>query len=124
MAVAVVALGDGTNHMPVVHVDDLADAYVQALDRATAGTILNVVGGSVTGKDLARSISFGIGQGGTVVPLAPDEAQRVLGPAALALTMDLSVSGLRMAHMLGWTPSAPSLLYEILHGSLRPMAAT
>ncbi len=36
-------IGDGENVWPLVHRDDLADAYLRALTMAPAGTLLNIV---------------------------------------------------------------------------------
>jgi nucleoside-diphosphate-sugar epimerase len=111
--------GEGTNILPVVHVADLADAYRRALGSAPARTILNVVGGSITGKDLALGISHATGQGGATVSLSQDKVHAVLGGSAAVVALDLKVSSFRATHMLSWTPREPSLLYELLHGSLR-----
>ncbi len=76
-----VYIGDGANSMPTVHVDDIANAYVQALERAVAGMILNAVGGAVTGKDFARSIGYAIGQGGAALSLPQYAAGRAAAKA-------------------------------------------
>jgi nucleoside-diphosphate-sugar epimerase len=110
--------GAGANLVPVVHVDDLAAAYTLALTRAPAGTVLNVAATSVTGRDLARAVSFAAGLGGEIKVRAPADIVAALGPLAGPFMMDLRLSNFAVTHVLGWTPTAPSLLYELLYGTL------
>lgn len=114
-----VHIGPGANVVPLVHVDDLAAAYQLALEKAPAGTALNIIGNYLTGKDIARAISHATGLGGKTVSLTMDEAKEALGPLAPATAMDLKISTARAVHMLGWSPTGPSLVYELIHGSLR-----
>jgi len=111
--------GDGANLVPVVHVEDLAAAYALALTKAPAGTVLNVVSTSVTGRDLARAISYAAGLGGEIVLRTPAEVLSALGPLGGPFLMDLRLSNFAVTHLLEWTPSAPSLLYELLYGTLK-----
>ena len=41
-----------------------------------------------------------------------------LGPLGGALMMDLRLSNFLITQLLGWTPCGPSVLYELLHGTL------
>jgi nucleoside-diphosphate-sugar epimerase len=110
--------GAGANLVPVVHVADLAAAYTLALTGAPAGTVLNVAATAVMGRDLARAISFAAGLEGELAERTPAEFVSALGPPGSALLMDLRLSNFAVTEQLGWTPSAPSLLYELLHGTL------
>jgi nucleoside-diphosphate-sugar epimerase len=110
--------GAGANLVPVVHVEDLAAAYVLALTKAPAGTVLNVAATSVTGHDLGRAISYAAGLGGEIAVRTPADIVKALGPLGGPFIMDLRLSNFRATHLLGWTPSAPSLLYELLYGTL------
>ena len=52
----------GTNHWTLVHVDDLAELYALALERAPAGTLVNgVVGPPLRVKDMAEAAAAGAG---------------------------------------------------------------
>jgi nucleoside-diphosphate-sugar epimerase len=110
--------GPGANLVPVVHVEDLAAAYVLALTRAPAGTVLNVAATSVTGRDLGRAISYAAGLQGEIAVRTPADVVAALGPLGGPFIMDLRLSNFQVTHLLGWTPSAPSLLYELLYGTL------
>ena len=48
----------------------------------------------------------------------PADFMSALGPLGGALMMDLRLSNFAVTRQLGWTPSAPSVLYELLHGTL------
>jgi nucleoside-diphosphate-sugar epimerase len=111
-------VGAGANLMPVVHVDDRAAAYALALTRAPAGTVLNVVATSVVGRDLARAISVAAGLGGGIAVRSPVDVVSALGGLGGAYMLDLRLSSFAVSQLLGWTPTAPSLLHELLYGSL------
>ncbi len=113
-----VLAGTGANLIPTVHVDDLAAAYALALTKAPAGTVLNVAATPVMGWDLARAISYAAGLGGRTVVRSPADVLSALGPLGGPYMMDLRLSNFSVTQLLGWAPSAPSVLYELLHGTL------
>jgi|SRR5579859_1293711 len=118
-----ICVGAGENLVPVVHVDDLAAVYALALEHASPGMVFNAAAAGISGKDLARGVSYAAGLDGKIVSLPLAEAVAALGGPAAALAGDLRLSGLRTALVLGWTPAGPSLLYELIHGSLsQPIA--
>ena len=112
-------IGDGGGLFPVVHVDDLADAYLRALERGRAGSLFNIVGRTHSAREIAEAVSHAAGGGGATVSLSLDEARDAWGPLAGVLVGFPPVSALRATVELGWTPREPSLLYELVHGSLR-----
>jgi nucleoside-diphosphate-sugar epimerase len=110
-------VGDGRQRWAFVHVDDLADLYVLALD-APAGTVLNAAAGpSLPVREVAEAAAEANGARAEAWPL--EEARAVLGPYADALALDQQVSAER-ARSLGWTPSRPSVLDELRGGSYAP----
>jgi nucleoside-diphosphate-sugar epimerase len=107
-------VGDGTQRWPFVHVDDLADLYVLALD-APAGTLLNAAAGpSLPVREVAEAAAQANGATAEAWPL--EEARAVLGAYADALALDQQVAAERAAG-LGWRPSRPSVLDELRTGS-------
>ena len=110
-------VGTGENRWPLVHVEDLAELYVRAVERAPAGTLLVAVGGAVRVSDIARAASEGAGTGGKVVAWPLAEARQVLGPYADALALDQQASSRRAEELLGWKPFRPGILDEMRHGS-------
>lgn len=112
-------VGDGRNHWPAVHVDDLAAAYLCALERAVsgndqvAGQIFNVVTeDAVAVCDIGEAIRGSTGTDRVEVwPL--DDARQALGPFADALALDQAVSGEHARRVLAWNPEGPGLLADL-----------
>ncbi len=105
-------LGDGGYRRPFVHVADLADLYVLALDRAPGGTTFNAtVGPAVSFRDMCREVARGRGRAESW-PVA--EARVELGDTAVDDTLiDQDISGARAMRELGWRPTRPSVLEDI-----------
>jgi nucleoside-diphosphate-sugar epimerase len=111
-------VGTGKNRWPFVHVDDLADLYLLALEQAPAGSVLlGVAGPSRAVSDVAAAASRGAGAGGRTVAWPLEEARQKLGPYADALVLDQQASGRRAQELLGWQPHRPDVLEDIERGS-------
>jgi len=111
-------VGTGQNRWPFVHVDDLADLYLLALERAPAGSLLlGVSGPSHSVRDVAAAASRGAGAGGRTTAWPLEEARKTLGPYADALVLDQQATGRRAQEMLGWQPRRPDVLQDIERGS-------
>ena len=113
-------VGDGANRWACVHRDDLADLYVAALERATAGqpaVYHGAADGSVTTRSLAEAASRGTGTGGDVVLVSVEEARATLGPLADALAVDQALDASWTGDTLGWKPSRIGPLEDLEHGS-------
>jgi nucleoside-diphosphate-sugar epimerase len=111
-------IGTGENRWPFVHVEDLADLYLLALENAPGGTLLlGVSGPSYRVRDVAEAASRGAGAEGRTVSWSLEEARKKLGPYADALALDQQASGKRAETLLGWRPHRPSVLEEMERGS-------
>jgi nucleoside-diphosphate-sugar epimerase len=111
-------IGDGQNRWPVVHVEDLADLYVLAVEKAPAGTLLHAADGSaVRLKEIAEAASFGADAGGHIISLPFEQASAKLGPLAEALVLDQVVTSEKARQMLGWNPHAVGILEDLRYGS-------
>ncbi len=111
-------VGTGENRWPFVHVDDLADLYLLALQSAPAGSLLLAVSGpSHSVRDVAAAASRGAGAGGRTVAWPLEEARKTLGPYADALVLDQQATGRRAEQTLGWKPRRPGVLEDLEHGS-------
>jgi nucleoside-diphosphate-sugar epimerase len=111
-------VGTGKNLWPLVHVDDLADLYLLALEKAPAGTLLlGVSGPSRRVSEIAAAASRGAGAGGRTVATPLEEARKKLGAYADALVLDQQASGRRAQELLGWKPRRPDVLEDIERGS-------
>jgi nucleoside-diphosphate-sugar epimerase len=102
-------VGSGENRWPCVHVDDLADFYVLALQAPAGGLYFASAGPSVAVKDIARAAAGG----GTVEAVALDRARESLGPLADALALDQLISSAKARRELGWSPKAKSVVEEL-----------
>ena len=111
-------VGTGKNRWPLVHVDDLADLYLLALEKAPPGTLLlGVSGPSRPVSEIATAASRGAGAGGRTLATPLEEARKKLGAYADALVLDQQASGKRAQELLGWRPHRPDVLGEIERGS-------
>jgi nucleoside-diphosphate-sugar epimerase len=111
-------VGTGENRWQLVHVDDLADLYLLALERAPAGTVLLAgAGDAIPVKRLAVAASRGAGTGGRTTSWPLEEARKSLGVYADALALDQQASSARARELLGWRPHRPGPLEELEHGS-------
>jgi nucleoside-diphosphate-sugar epimerase len=111
-------VGNGTNRWSTVHVDDLADLFVRALDRAEPGTTFNAAGGpAVEWRTIAEAISRAAGAGGKTASCPVAEARAVFGPYAEGFLENQQLSSARATEILGWQPRRASVLEDIEHGS-------
>ncbi|HEV2084805.1 MAG TPA: NAD-dependent epimerase/dehydratase family protein [Gemmatimonadales bacterium] len=111
-------VGTGKNRWPLVHLDDLADLYLLALEKAPPGTLLlGVSGPSRLVSEIAAAASRGAGAGGRTVATPLEEARKKLGAYADALVLDQQASGRRAQELLGWKPRRPDVLEDIERGS-------
>jgi nucleoside-diphosphate-sugar epimerase len=111
-------VGTGQNRWPFVHVDDLADLYLLALENASPGSLLlGVSGPSHPVRDVAAAASRGAGAGGRTTAWPLEEARKSLGPYADALVLDQQATGRRAEETLGWKPRGPGVLEDMERGS-------
>ncbi|GAA3158919.1 NAD-dependent epimerase/dehydratase family protein [Planomonospora alba] len=107
---------------PTVHIDDLADLFALAVEKADAGAVLHGVGEeAVPLSAVAEAAARAAGLGGTGAQAWPvEEAAGDLGPAfAEALALGQAVSAARTREALGWHPHRPGVVAELAEGSYR-----
>jgi nucleoside-diphosphate-sugar epimerase len=93
-------VGEGANHWPLVHVDDLAELYVRLVERAPAGSIYNATDASQhTQKEIAEAASKAAGKDGKVQAQPLDG-----GPLHEALALDQRLSSEKARNDLDWRP--------------------
>jgi nucleoside-diphosphate-sugar epimerase len=114
-------VGSGTNRWSTVHVDDLADLFVGAIDRAEPGTTFNAAAGpTIQWREIAEAIGRAAGAGGKVASWPVEEARSVFGPYAAGFLENQQLSPARARERLGWQPVRASVLEDIEHGSYAP----
>jgi nucleoside-diphosphate-sugar epimerase len=111
--------GAGLNRYANVYLDDVAEAYLLALQSAEPGSVYNLGAAECDFKTIAEAI-------GTVLdlPARPftdtDEAVRVLGPIwAMGMASNSRVDSSKARTELGWDPKGPALVDELTAGSYR-----
>jgi nucleoside-diphosphate-sugar epimerase len=111
-------VGDGENRWPFVDVDDLAQLYVLALEKAPPGSLYHAAHGpSYRVREVAEAASIGAGAKGKVQATPLDEARKTMHAFADALVLDQQVSGEKAKKELGWSPRAGSVLDDLKTGS-------
>ena len=115
---AVTILGTGDQHWATVHVDDLADLYIAALEKAKHGSVyLGVSGHNPTVRELGEAAARVRGMGGRVYAEGDAATIDRLKAFGEALLLDQQADGGRARSELAWTPTRPTLLEEIESGS-------
>lgn len=113
-------IGPGENRWANVHIDDVVDLYVRALDRGAAGALYYAENGEEALKTIAEAISRMLGFGGRAREWLPEEAEAAQGVKAhTSFGSNSRVRARRSREELGWQPTGPSLLYEIESGWYR-----
>ncbi|MEM9542128.1 MAG: SDR family oxidoreductase [Cyanobacteria bacterium P01_E01_bin.42] len=111
-------IGEGNNVCSVVHVDDLADLYLSALENSPSGTLFNAASEE---EPTMLDIAFAIGRAmnftnpPSVWPV--EEASAALGPFADGMASNKRISAARAKNILGWKPHRTGLIEDIEHGS-------
>lgn len=106
-------VGDGTNCWATVHVDDVAEAYVLAAERAPGGEALNISDGTNPRVgEMVAAVAAAAGIPGRIAELAPDEAAEKFGPLAEGLDAHQKIANARAKAALGWHPRHASFVSE------------
>jgi nucleoside-diphosphate-sugar epimerase len=112
-------VGSADVHWPMVHVEDLGDLFVAAVERAKPGALLHGVDEEavrVTSLAAAAGKAAGVSGQPTGWPVA--EAAEVLGQGfAEALALHQVVSGDRARRQLGWRPRSGGAIRDVASGS-------
>ena len=104
-----VYFGKGLNRYSNVHIDDLVELYLLALEKAPGGSFFFAENGDASFKEIAEMISRSLGLGGKTVSLNVEDLVRQYGDAGrYGITSNSLVSAVN-ARRLGWSPKGPSL---------------
>lgn len=117
-------IGDGSQHWPTVHVDDLAALYVLALENGTAGSVyIGASGANPTVRELGELAAAAAGASGVAAETVAETEARLGAGLTEALLLDQQARGTKARIDLGWEPNGPSLADEIATGSYAPELA-
>jgi nucleoside-diphosphate-sugar epimerase len=111
---AITIVGDGKNRWSMVHVDDLADAYVRVVESGLTGEVFNVSDRSrATVGELATAAVRAAGSQSALAYLPLDEAAKAMGPYAECLAVDQQVDSRKAGRLLGWQPRHGGFVDEV-----------
>ena len=111
-------VGDGNNHWPMVHVDDLAELFVLALESAGAGSAYIAVDDTqLTVNAMAEAASRGAGKHGAIAHWPVDEARKAMGVFADALAIDQAATSAKARTELQWKTRATTAVEDLQSGS-------
>ncbi len=111
---ALSAVGDGSNYWAMVHVDDLAEAYVAAGESSLDGEAFNVNDRSRwTVSDMVNAVARVTGYGGEIKLFPVQEASKTMGDLAECLALDQYVDDRKAYHLLGWQPRHRGFVDEV-----------
>lgn len=111
-------VGKGENVWSNVHIEDLVELYMLALEKAPAGSFFFAENGEHRLCDIASAIGKMLGYSGPTRSISIDEAAERWGPEAahFAFGSNSRVSSEKARRMLGWSPNKISLFEEIERG--------
>ena len=114
-------VGAGENIWSTVHIDDVAAAYLLALDAVRAGSFFFIENGEASLKSIVESIARLLGGKRAPESWGIDEAVAEWGPQAawFSLGGNSRVSAEKARRMLGWKPAGADLFHEIEQGWYR-----
>jgi nucleoside-diphosphate-sugar epimerase len=112
---AVQVIGDGTNHVTLVHVDDIAELYVLALG-APAGSVYGGVAENLPFATIAPALAAAAGVPGKVEQISFAAAYEQMGVIAGAYALDQQLTSDRARRELGWEPKHLDAVADLAAG--------
>jgi len=98
-------VGGGANRWAMVHVHDLADAYVRLAEAGLGGEVFNVTDRSrATVSEMAEAAARAAGNPGPARLVPVEEAAVTMGELADCLALDQHVDARKAVRRLGWQP--------------------
>jgi len=107
-------VGRGLNRWSNVHIDDVAELYLLALERAAPGSFFYAENGEATLLEIARDIARHLDVGGPE-SLSVEAASKVWEPAAVryGFGSNSRVRADRAREDLGWSPRNSSIFHDL-----------
>ncbi|MDX1670736.1 MAG: NAD-dependent epimerase/dehydratase family protein [Balneolaceae bacterium] len=107
-------VGDGSNYWTMVHVDDLADAYLRAAESRMSGEDFNISDRSRwTVRRMTKAVARVTGYDGDIQYTPVEKAAEEMGPMAEALAVNQHVDARKAVDLLGWRPNHGGFVDEI-----------
>ncbi len=110
-------LGTGGTLQGFVHIDDLAELFRRAVERAPKAAVLHGVVGEVRQRDLAAAISRMIGAGDWTEGFSLEQMFRTAGSVGISLSVNKRLSADKPRRITGWSPTRTDILHDVEFGS-------
>jgi nucleoside-diphosphate-sugar epimerase len=110
-------LGAGETLQGFVHIDDLADLFRRAVERAPWGAVLHGVVAEVRQRDLAAAISRLIGAGDRTESFGLEQMFSAAGSVGISMSLNKRLSAAKTREITGWSPSRTDILHDVEFGS-------
>ncbi|MCC7014883.1 MAG: NAD-dependent epimerase/dehydratase family protein [Planctomycetes bacterium] len=112
-------VGEGHQRWATVHRDDLADAYIRAVESREAGEVFNIVDHSRSSvRECASAAAKALGKSGETHAIPVATAVKKLGPMAECLALDQNVDSSKATRRLGWIPRHTGFVDDVRRYSL------
>lgn len=111
---ALKVVGNGDNHWAMVHVDDLAEAYLRAGECNLSGEVFNVSDhSSASVREMVEAVARAIGYTDDIEFIPVAEAARTMGDLAECLALDQQMDARKAARLLEWQPRHSGFVSEV-----------
>ena len=110
-------LGSGGTLQGFVHIDELADLYRLAVERAPRASVLHGVVGEVSQRDLASAISRLIGAGDRTASFSLEQIFQSAGSVGISASVNKRLSTEKTRALTGWSPVRTDILHDLEFGS-------
>ncbi|QQZ58980.1 NAD-dependent epimerase/dehydratase family protein [Paenibacillus sonchi] len=111
-----VYVGKGVNRWSNVHINDLAQLYLLALEKAPSASYFFAENGEESFGDIAVAVGEALGYQGKTISWPVDEAKEELGGwVRSSLGSNSRVRAVNARNLLGWEPKEEPLLSWIKH---------
>lgn len=107
-------VGDGHNHRAMVHVEDLADAYLRVVEKKVKGEVFDITDGSHhTVGEMVKAIAKATGTRKEILFQPLTEALKEMGDFAEALAIDQKIDSSKAQQRLDWQPKHHGFVEDI-----------
>jgi nucleoside-diphosphate-sugar epimerase len=110
-------LGAGGVRQGFVHIDDLVDLYMLALEHGPAGSMLHAVTDEVALGNLAQAVSRLDGAQGRTESLSLMQMYARGGGRGVSLSVNKRLASDKTRQLVGWSPKRYDILEDVEHGS-------
>ena len=107
-------VGDGNNRWAMVHVDNLAEAYLRAAENELGGEAFNITDRSrSTIREMVTAAAQAAEFTGEIQYIPVAEASQSMSGFAACLTLDQHVDARKAVRLLGWQPKHGGFVDEV-----------